>query len=69
MGQGQGRIKGVKRAKGSEGEQRGAKGGKGSEEEAKGVKGSEGSEGSESISILGFRVPTICGRKKFDDYI
>ena len=38
----------------------------------KGVKGSEGSEGdqgSESISILGFRVPTICGRKNFDDHI
>ena len=29
----------------------------------------EGSEGSESISILGFRVPTICGGKNFDDHI
>ena len=31
--------------------------------------GSEGSEGNKSISILGFRVPTICGRKNFDDHI
>ena len=29
----------------------------------------KGSEGSESISILGFRVPTICGGKNFDDHI
>ena len=40
------------------------------------MKGSEGSEhgvqgskGSESISILGFRVPTICDGKNFDDQI
>ena len=52
-GQGQGLIKGVKGAKGSEGEQRGMK----------------WSEGSESISILGFRVSTICGGKNFDDHI
>ena len=26
-------------------------------------------KGSKSISILGFRVPTICGRKNFDDHI
>ena len=37
-----------------------------SERERRGVKGSEGSE---SISILGFRVPTICGGKNFDDHI
>ena len=35
----------------------------------KGAKGSEGSKGSKSISILGFRVPTICGGKNFDDHI
>ena len=35
--------------------------------------GSEGeqteSKGSKSISILGFRVPTTCGGKYFDDHI
>ena len=46
-------MKGTKGSEGREGEQRGAKGVK----------------GSESISILGFRVPTICGRKNFDDHI
>ena len=42
----------------------------------KGVKGSKGSKveqteskGSKSISILGFRVPTTCGGKYFDDHI
>ena len=45
--------------KGKEGEQRGVKG----------SEGSEGSKGSKSISILGFRVPTICGGKNFDDHI
>ena len=39
----------------------------------KGVKGSKqgvkGSEGSECISILGFRVPTTCSRKKFGDHL
>ena len=44
-------------------EQRGGKGCEGSEHGAKGVKGSK------SISILSFRVPTICGRKNFDDHI
>ena len=32
-------------------------------------KGGKGSEGSKSISILGFRVPTTCGGKNFDDHI
>ena len=52
--------------------QRGVKGSEGSEgegRERRGVKGAKGSEGSESISILGFRVPTTCGRKNFDDHI
>ena len=44
-------------------EQRGRKGSEHGAKAAKGVKGSE------SISILGFRVPTICGRKNFDDHI
>ena len=43
----------MKGSKGREGKQRGVKG----------AKGSEGSKGSKSISILGFRVPTMCGRK------
>ena len=43
-------------------EQRGVKG-------VKGAKGSKGSEGSENFSILGFRVPTICDGKNFDDHI
>ena len=42
---------------------------KGSEGEQRAGKGAKGSKGSESISILGFRVPTICGRKNFDDHI
>ena len=29
----------------------------------------KGSEGSECISILGFRVPTTCGGKKFGDHL
>ena len=29
----------------------------------------QGVKGSKSISILGFRVPTIYGRKNFDDHI
>ena len=41
--------------------------------EQTGSKGSEqrvkGSEGSECISILGFRVPTTCGGKKFGDHL
>ena len=53
MGQGQGRIKGVKGVKGVKGSKHGAK----------------GSEGSKCISILGFRVPTSCGRKKFGDHL
>ena len=48
---------------GSKGSEQGAKGSKGSEQ------GAKGSEGSECISILGFRVPTTCGRKYFDDHI
>ena len=53
MGQGQGRIKGVKGVRGSE------------------VSEGErtGSEGRECISILGFRVPTFCGGKKFGDHL
>ena len=39
---------------------------KGSEGSEQGVKGSEGSE---CISILGFRVPTTCGGRNFDDHI
>ena len=46
---------------------RGVKGSKGDQT------GSEGSEqgvkGSECISILGFRVPTTCGGKKFGDHL
>ena len=45
------------------------KGSEGSKGEQRGVKGAKGSKGSESISILGFRVPTICGRKNFNDHI
>ena len=45
------------------------RGGKGSEGSKHGAKGAKGVKGSESISILGFRVPTICGRKNFDDHI
>ena len=56
-------MKGGKGAKGSE---QGAKGSEGSKQEAKGAKGSEGSE---CISILGFRVPTTCGGKKFGDHL
>ena len=57
-------------AKGSEGSEQGAnrerRGVKGSEGERRGAKGSEGSE---CISILGFRVPTTCGEKKFGDHL
>ena len=60
IGQGQRRIKGVKGAKGSKGSEQGVN------REQRGVKGSEGSV---SISTLGFRVPTTCGRKNFDDHI
>ena len=48
---------------GIEGSEQGAKGSKGSEQ------GVKGSEGSKCISILGFRVPTSCGGKKFGDHI
>ena len=44
-------------------EQREQTGSEGSEQ------GAKGSKGSECISILGFRVPTTCGRKKFGDHI
>ena len=54
-GQDQGRIKGVKGAKGREGEWREQIWSKGSE---------QGVKGSESICILGFRVPTIMWQKK-----
>ena len=50
-------------------EQRGVKGSEGSEHGAKQTGSKKGVKGSESISILGFRVPTICGRKNFDDHI
>ena len=36
---------------------------------ARGEAGSEGARGSERHVILGFRVPTTCDRKKFDDII
>ena len=49
--------------------QRGVKGSEGEGREQRGVKGANGSEGSESISILGFRIPTIRGGKNFDDHI
>ena len=55
---------------GSKGSEQGAKGSeqgvKGSERSEQGVKGSKGSE---CISILGFRVPTTCGGKKFGDHL
>ena len=51
-------------------EQRGAKGVKGSETGSKGSKKEQTqSKGSKIISILGFRVPTTCGRKYLDDHI
>ena len=53
------RAKGAKGAKGSEGG-KGVKGGKG---------GAKGSEGSKAYSILGFRVPTTCGKKNFDYHL
>ena len=69
-GKNQGGVKGAKGskkgAKGANREQRGAKGVKRSEGDKQGVKGSKGSKG---ISMLGFRVPTTCGRKNFDDHI
>ena len=57
-GKGEGMIKGEQR--GSEGSKKEVKGAKGSKQGAKGAKGSKG------ISMLGFRVPTTCGDKKFD---
>ena len=67
----------MKGREGRNGKQRGAKGSEGeqtgSEWEQTGSEGSEqgamGGKGSECISILGFRVPTTCGRKNFDDHI
>ena len=55
----------------------GVRGARGSEMGARGsemgVRGSEmgvrGSEGSKTNVILGFRVPTTSGGKKFDDHI
>ena len=52
--------------KGANREQREQTGSKGSKQGAKGMKGSKGSK---SISLQGFRVPTTCGRKNFDDHI
>ena len=43
---------------------------KGSKGKQTGREGEQtGSKGSEGISILGFRVPTTCGGKDFDDHI
>ena len=66
-GAGSGKDQGILGSKGeqtgSEGEQREQTGSQGSEQ------GVKGSKGSECISILGFRVPTTCGRKKFSDHL
>ena len=41
--------------------------GRGARQGARGARqGARGSEGSEVHVILGFRVPTTCGKKKFD---
>ena len=50
-------------------EQGGAKGVKGAKGSKGGGKGVKGSKGSKGISILGFRVPTTYGDKKFDEHI
>ena len=65
-------VKGREGSEGGKGEQRGAKGGEGSEGSEggrRGAKGAKGSEGGEGISTLGFRVPTTCDGKKFDNII
>ena len=55
--------RGVKGSEGSKGERRERTGSEGERRERRGAKEAKGSEGSECISILGFRVPTTCGRK------
>ena len=50
-------------------ELRDQRGVKESEGEGREQRGAKGSKGSESISILGFKVPTICGGKNFDEHI
>ena len=57
MGQGGGKDQGELR------EQTGSKASKGEQT------GSEGNKGCKGISILGFRVPTTCGGKNFNDHI
>ena len=52
---------------GSKGEQGSETGSEGNKTESNRVRGVRGSKGSGTYVILGFRVPTTCDKKKFDD--